>query len=69
MRIIEVRINQANFGEILGEIEQWLIRKNRPTVQFEFETVFNGDISIKFTFEANDLADQFRQAFRGPYGA
>jgi hypothetical protein len=69
MRIIEVRINQANFGETLVEIEQWLVHKNRSAVQFEFETESNGDISIKVKFEANDLAEQFRQAFRGSYGA
>jgi hypothetical protein len=50
-------------------MEQWLVHKNRPLMQFEFETESNGDISIKVKFEANDLAEQFRQAFRGFYGA
>jgi hypothetical protein len=69
MRVIEVRINPADFGKTLVEMEQWLVHKNRPAVQFEFETESNGDISIKVKFEANDLAEQFRQAFRGSYGA
>ena len=67
MRIIEVRINPADFGKTLVEMEQWLVHKNQPLVQFETES--NGDISIKVKFEANDLAEQFRQAFRGSYGA
>ena len=67
MQIIEVRINQADFGKTLVEMEQWLVYKNRPLVQMRTES--NGDISIKVKFEANDLAEQFRQAFRGSYGA
>ena len=69
MRILEVRINQADFGKTLVEMEQWLVHKNRPMVQFEFATESKGDISIKVKFEVNDLAEQFRQAFRGSYGA
>ena len=69
MRVIEVRINPADFGRTLVEMEPWLVQKNRPLMQFEFETESNGDISIKVKFEANDLAEQFRQAFRGSYGA
>jgi hypothetical protein len=69
MRVIEVRINPADFGSTLVEMEQWLVQKNRPLMQFEFETDSNGDISIKVKFEANDFAEQFRQAFRGSYGA
>jgi hypothetical protein len=33
MQIIEVRINQADFGKTLVEMEQWLVYKNRPLVQ------------------------------------
>jgi hypothetical protein len=68
MWIIEVRIKPADFGKTLIEMEQWLVHKNRPLVQFEFETECNGDISIKVEFEANDLAEQFRQALHGSYG-
>ena len=65
MRAVEVRINQADFGKTLVEMEQWLDHKNQPLVQFETES--NGDISIKVKFEADDLAEQFRQAFQGSY--
>jgi hypothetical protein len=65
MQIIEVRINQADFGKTLVEMEQWLVYKNRPLVQMRTES--NGDISIKVKFEDNYLADQFRHAFRGFY--
>jgi hypothetical protein len=65
MQIIEVRINQADFGKTLVEMEQWLVYKNRPPVQMKTES--NGDISIKVKFEDNYLAGQFRQAFRGSY--
>jgi hypothetical protein len=68
MRVIEVRVNRADFANTLAEMRQWLDRKSRPLVLFETES--DGDIiSIKVKFEANDLAEQFRQAFRGSYGA
>jgi len=65
MQIIEVRINQADFGKTLVEMERWLVYKNRPLVKMKTES--NGDISIKVEFEDNYLADQFRHAFRGFY--
>jgi hypothetical protein len=67
MRVIEVRVNRADFANTLAEMRQWLDRKNRPLVQFETESD-NGIISIKVKFDANDLAEQFRQAFQGSYG-
>ena len=65
MRVIEVRINPADFGKTLVEMERWLVCKNRPLVKMKTES--NGDISIKVEFEDNYLADQFRHAFRGFY--
>jgi hypothetical protein len=68
MRVIEVRVNRADFANTLAEMRQWLDRKNRPLVQFETES--EGDIiGIKVKFDANDLAEEFRQAFHGSYGA
>ena len=67
MRVIEVRVSRADFANSLAEMRQWLDRHNRPLVQFETES--EGDIiSIKVKFDANDLAEQFRQAFQGSYG-
>jgi hypothetical protein len=68
MRVIEVRVNRADFANTLAEMRQWLDRKNRPLVHFETESD-GGIISIKVKFDANDLAEQFRQAFHGSYGA
>jgi hypothetical protein len=68
MRVIEVRVNRADFANTLAEMRQWLDRKSRPLVQFETESEAD-IISIKVKFDANDLAEQFRQAFHGSYGA
>ena len=48
----------------LGEMRQWLDRHNRPLVRFETE--LDGEtITVTVQFEADDLAELFRQAFQG----
>ena len=70
MRVVEVLVTKAAFPEILGDMRQWLDKNNRPIVRFETE---RGDerenIRIKVQFEANDLAEAFRQSFGGYYSA
>jgi hypothetical protein len=48
MRIIEVRINRADFANTLAEMRQWLDRKNRPRVQFETEADGRGRLWLSF---------------------
>jgi hypothetical protein len=48
-------------------MREWLDRNDRPIVRFETERDDAGAITIKIQFEANDLAEQFRQSFRGSY--
>ena len=67
MRIIEVRSDRANFSRLLGAIREWLDHNNRPLVRFETEPEEGTAITIKVQFEANDLAEQFRQSFDGFY--
>ncbi|TMJ88046.1 MAG: hypothetical protein E6G79_03180 [Alphaproteobacteria bacterium] len=68
MRTVEVRSDRAAFPEMLGAMREWLDRNNRPLVRFETET--NGDIVvIKIRFDADDLAEGFRQSFKGCYDA
>ena len=68
MRVIEVRVNRPDFAKMLGEMREWLDHQDRPLARFETEA--DGDIiTIKVQFDANDVAEQFRQAFRGHYDA
>ena len=68
MRVVHVLVRRADFPKALGDMREWLDGNKSPLVRFETE--FDGDtISIKVKFDANDLAEQFRQAFQGFYGA
>ena len=62
-----MRASRADFADTLGKMRQWLDDQNRPLVRFDTEA--DGDtITIKVQFDADDLAEQFRQAFRGVDG-
>jgi len=67
MRVVHVRVRRVDFcPKSLGEMRQWPDRHNRPLVRFETEA--DGDtITVKVQFEADDLAELFRQAFQGSY--
>ena len=67
MRRVEVHSDRIAFPETLGAMREWLDRNDRPIVRFETERDDAGAITIKIQFEANDLAEQFRQSFRGSY--
>jgi hypothetical protein len=68
MRTVEVRSDRAAFPEMLGAMREWLDRNSRPLVRFETEA--NGDIvTIKVRFDEDDLAEGFRQSFKGGYDA
>ena len=68
MRTVEVRSDRAAFPEMLGAMREWLDRNSRPLVRFETET--NGAIVvIKIRFDADYLAEGFRQSFKGCYDA
>jgi hypothetical protein len=67
MRVVHARVRRADFADSLGKMREWLDRQNRPFVRFETEA--DGDtINIKVQFDGDDLAEGFRQAFRGSYG-
>ena len=67
MRIIELRSDRVNFPRMLADIREWFDRNDRPLVRFETEPEEGTAITIKVQFEANDLAEQFRQSFDGFY--
>ena len=52
---------------MLADIREWLDRNDRPLVRFETEPEEGNALTIKVQFEANDLAEQFRQSFDGFY--
>ena len=66
MRIVEVRSARAKFPQTLGQMREWLDRNNRPLIRFETATDESG-IVIKIQFDADDVAEQFRQSFQGSY--
>ena len=66
MWVVHVRVARSDFAKSLGEMREWLDRHNRPLVRFETEA--DGDtITVKVQFDDDDLAELFRQAFRGSY--
>jgi hypothetical protein len=70
MRVAEVRVVRAGFADVLGAMREWLDRNDRPLAHFETEADENGGvITIKARFESDDLAELFRRAFNGTFGA
>jgi hypothetical protein len=66
MRVVHMCVPRADFADKLGEMREWLDRQNRPLVRFE--TASDGNtITIKVQFDDDDLAELFRQEFRGSY--
>jgi hypothetical protein len=68
MRVVHVRVSQADFGKICGAMREWLDRKNCRVGRFETEAGDGGSIMIKAQFAENDLAELFRREFQGSYG-
>jgi hypothetical protein len=67
MRVVEVLIVQADYSKMLIDMDEWFYRHNRPRARFETEE--DGDtITVKVQFEADGLAEAFRQDFSGSYG-
>ena len=69
MRVAEVRVVRAGFADVLGAMREWLDRNDRPLAHFETEANDVGLITIKVRFDSDDLAELFRQAFGGTFGA
>jgi hypothetical protein len=66
MRVIEVLATRAAFGDLMADMRQWLDRNDCPLVRCETERG-GTRIMVKVHFEDNELAERFRQAFRGSY--
>jgi hypothetical protein len=66
MRVVHVRIARADLAKSLGEMREWLDRHKTPLVRFGTE-MHRGTIMIKIQLDRDDLAEQFRKAFRGSY--
>lgn len=67
MRVVEVQVDRAAFADVLATMREWLDHHNRPLVRFDTEADGGDMITVKVQFEANDLAELFREAFRGYY--
>jgi len=66
MRVVQVCVHRAFFGDTLGEMREWLDRQHTPLVRFE--TASEGAmITIETQFEGDDLAELFRHAFEGSF--
>jgi hypothetical protein len=66
MRVVQMRVNRVDFPKALGDMREWLDRNNRPLVRFETKGA-SASINIKVHFDSDDLAELFRQDFRGSY--
>jgi hypothetical protein len=67
MRVAEVRVVRAAFGDVLGAMREWLDRNDRRPAHFETEAD-DGCITIKVRFNSDDLAETFRRTFNASYG-
>ena len=66
MRVVHARVARGDLAKSLGEMREWLDRHKHPLVRFETE-MHRGTIMIKVQLDGDDLAEQFRKAFRGSY--
>jgi hypothetical protein len=67
MRVVYVRVRQADFGKVFEAMREWLDRKNCELEQFE-TAADDGSIIIEAQFAEDDLAELFRREFQGSYG-
>jgi hypothetical protein len=67
MRVVHVRVYQANFAEILGAMREWLDRNNCRVGRFETEAGEGGGIIVKAQFDDDLLAELFQREFEGSY--
>ena len=67
MRVVHVRVSQADFGNVCEAMREWLDRKNCELEQFE-TAADGGSIIVKAQFAEDDLAELFRREFQGSYG-
>jgi hypothetical protein len=68
MRVVHVRVSQADFGKILSAMREWLDRKNCRVGRFETEAGDGGSVIIKAQYDDDLLAELFRREFQGNYG-
>ena len=61
MRVVQVRVNRADFDKTLEAMRDWLERNNRPLVRFETETDAD-TILIKVQFDDDAMAEAFRRS-------
>jgi len=61
MQVVEVRIARAGFGDILGEMREWIDRHGGDPVKFDTSTDSNGDIVIRLEFARAELGFAFRR--------
>jgi hypothetical protein len=68
MRVVHVRVSEADFGESFNAMAEWLDGNNCWLEQFETEAGDGGSIIVKAQFAEDDLAELFRRGFQGNYG-
>ena len=68
MRVVHVRVSQADFGGVFEAMREWLDRKSCELEHFGTEAGEGGSIIIKAQFAGDDLAEPFRREFQGNYG-
>ena len=68
MRVVHVRVSQADFRAIIEAMREWVDRYNCWLERFETEAGEGGSIVIKARFTEDDLAELFRREFEGIYG-
>lgn len=61
MRSVEITVPQQHFGDVLGEMREWIDRNGGNPVKFETESDECGAIRVKLEFVRAELGSRFRQ--------
>jgi hypothetical protein len=65
MRVVEIRATRTLFPDLVTEICDWVDRNECPLqLDAERSGIF---MVVKVQFERDQLAERFRQSFRGSY--
>jgi len=67
MRVVEVRASRPILMGLIGDMREWLDQNGGAAVRLDVERDGAiGIVTVQFDID-DDLADRFRNAFRGSY--
>jgi hypothetical protein len=65
MQVIQGSVARADFAKTMAQMREWLDRNDCRLAGFETAADDIGTITVKASFDGNDVADAFCRAFQG----